>query len=269
VPRRRHRTGLVFHQDVDHAVAVLHAAGADLLGLEDAQPAAFDHGRAAHADVAAARGDDHVAAAQQRRVARETAAADDADHRHLPRQPGVAGEGADVQAGHDGHVGVAGTPAATFGEQNHRQLLIQRDAQHAVGLGMVAHALRAGQHGRVVGHDHRATGFGAMDQAIDAADAGHHAVSWRVAHQVVLAAPAALGGHGQRAVFDEAALVAQIRDVFAGRALAQGVAPGDGFGAAGVQGERVAVHHALQVRAKGGSGRLGLGGGLRAAAPRI
>jgi len=159
-----------------------------------------------------------------------------------------------VQPGHDGHVGVTGTPAAAFGEQNHRQLLIQRDAQQAVGLGMVAHALRAGQHGRVVGHDHRATGFGAMDQAIDAADAGHHAVSRRVAHQVVLAAPAALGGDGQRAVFQKAALVAQVGDVLPRGALALRVAARHGLGTGGVLREGEALLQALQVDPDGGGG---------------
>jgi hypothetical protein len=64
-----------------------------------------------------------------------------------------------VQAGDDGGVGVARPPAAAFGKQHHGQLL-QRDAQHAVGLGVVAHALRAGQHGGVVGHHHGARGLG-------------------------------------------------------------------------------------------------------------
>ena len=104
-----------------------------------------------------------------------------------------------------------------------------------------------------------------MDQAIDAADAGHHAIGRGVAHQVVLAAPAALGRHGQGAVFDEAAFVAEVGDVFAGGALAQGVAPGHGVGAAGVQRERVTVHDALEIRAERGSGRTGLGGSRQVA----
>jgi hypothetical protein len=41
------------HQHVDHAIGVLHGAGPICSGLEHAQAAAFDHGRAAHADVAA------------------------------------------------------------------------------------------------------------------------------------------------------------------------------------------------------------------------
>ena len=60
-------------------------------------------------------------------------------------------------------------------------------------------------------------------------------------------AAAALGGHGQRAVFDEGAGVAQVGDVLARGAQAQGVALGHGFGAAGVVGEGLALPQALQV----------------------
>jgi hypothetical protein len=66
-PRRAH--------DVDHAVGALHVDRADLGGLEHAEPAAFDHRRAAHADVRVLGGDHDVAAAEDRRVAGEAVAA--------------------------------------------------------------------------------------------------------------------------------------------------------------------------------------------------
>jgi hypothetical protein len=90
-----------------------------------------------------------------------------------------------------------------------------------------------------------------VDQAVDAADAGHHAVGRRVAHQVVFAAAAALGGHGQRAVFDETAFIAQVGDVLSRGALAQRMALGDGLGAVRIEGERMAVHDPLQSRRAG------------------
>ena len=71
----RDRLGLVGHDDVDDAVGDLHVDRADRLGREHAEPAALDHGRAAHADVRALGGDDDVAAAEEGGVAGEAAAA--------------------------------------------------------------------------------------------------------------------------------------------------------------------------------------------------
>ena len=227
MPCRRHRLRFVVHQDVDHAIAVLHGARANLLGLEHAQAAAFDHGWATHADVAVSGCDDHVAAAQQGRIARKAAPCHHAHHRHTAVEPGKRGESGQIQARDDGDIDITRSAAAAFGEQHHRQLVLQSDTQHAVGLLVVAHALCARQNREVVGHDDHAL-------AMDAADAGDHAVGGRVAHQVVGAAAAALRGHGQGAVFDKRALITKISDVFASRAQPQGVAFGHGFGACSV-----------------------------------
>ena len=90
--RDAHRLGLVGDGDVDDAVGRLHGDRADLVGAEHAEAAAFDHRRAAHADVRVLRRDDDVAAAEQRGVAGEAAAGDDADQRHEAAQPAeVAG----------------------------------------------------------------------------------------------------------------------------------------------------------------------------------
>jgi hypothetical protein len=106
------------------------------------------------------------------------------------------------------------------------------------------------QHGGVVGHDGGAAGLGPKLGGIDAAQAGDHAVGRSVERQVFGAAATGLGGHGQRAVFDEAAFVAQIGDVFSGGAQAQGMAFGHGLGAVDIQGRGVAVLRALQVGAR-------------------
>ena len=242
MPRRRHGLRFVIHQHIDHAVVVLHVAGANLLGLEDTQPAAFNHGRAAHADVAALGGDDHVTAAQQRRIACKAAPSHHTQHRHPAVEARKRGKGGQVQARHDGHVHIARAAAAAFGQQHHGQVVLQGHTQHAVGLLVVAHALRARQHGEVVGHDHDAL-------AVDCANARDHAVGGRVADQIVGAATAALCGHGQGAVFDKGIGIAQVGDVFAGRAQPQGMALGHGFGACSILGEGQALLQFLQIGA--------------------
>ena len=72
-----------------------------------------------------------------------------------------------MQPGDDRHVDIARPAAAAFGEQHHRQLLRQRDAEQAVGLLVVAHALRAGEHGGVVGHHDARAPLGAEQRAVD------------------------------------------------------------------------------------------------------
>ena len=72
----------IFHQNIDHAIARLHIAGADVFGGVLAEATTFDHGRATHANIARLRGNDHVAAAEQRRVACKATPMHDADHGH-------------------------------------------------------------------------------------------------------------------------------------------------------------------------------------------
>ena len=250
MPRCGNSARFVGHQDVNNAIAMLHGTRADLLWLEDAQTAAFDHGRAAHADVAGLRGDDDVAATEQCRIAGKAAPGHDAQHRHLAVEPRKAGKGRHMQAGYDWHVHITRTATTAFGKQHHRQFLLQGNAQHAVGLLMVAHALRAGQHRRVIGHNDSTAVLSAEQRAVDASDAGHHAVSRRVFDQVFFTAPTALRCHGERAVFEEGVGVAQIGDVLARRALTQSVALGNSLGTMGVERRCVARKHTLQVGAR-------------------
>ena len=158
---------------------------ADLLGSEQSEPAAFDHRRSAQADVGGLGRDDHVGAAQQRRVAGKAAAMHHADHRHLARQRSELAEGVVVQPGNDRHVDIAWPPTPALGEQHGGQLPLVGQAQQAVLLVVVAPALGAGQHGVVVGHHRAATALGAEVGAVDRAYAGDHAVGRGVSHQVV------------------------------------------------------------------------------------
>ena len=122
--------------------------------------------------------------------------------------------------------------------------------EQPVGLLVVAHALGAGEHGRVVRHDDGARSLGAERAAVDAADSGHHAVGGRVAQQVVELAPAPLRREREPAVFDEAARVAQVGDVLARGAQAERVPLGDRVGPAGIGEQRFARAQLEQVGAQ-------------------
>jgi len=66
---KAHRIRLVGSGDVDDAVLHLHVEGTDIIGVDDTEAAALDHGRAAHAYARVRRRDDQVGAAEQRRIA--------------------------------------------------------------------------------------------------------------------------------------------------------------------------------------------------------
>src|SRR5262245_33303729 len=107
---------------VNHAVRRLHADGPDLFGLIHSQPTAFDHRRASHADGGALGRDDHVAATEQRRVAGEAAAVDDADEWNESAQARECLKGLNVETG-DGDVDlirIAGPSAPALGEEHER-----------------------------------------------------------------------------------------------------------------------------------------------------
>ncbi len=146
----RHRRGVVGRAQVDDAVGVLHVDRPHLAGLEHAKPAALDHRRTAHADARVLGGDHHVAAAEQRGVAREAVARRDADERHEAAELREQRERAAVQTRDDRHVDVAGAPAAALREQHHRQPAALGQLEQAVLLGVVAHPLGARQDGVVV-----------------------------------------------------------------------------------------------------------------------
>ena len=218
--------------------------------MHAAQAAAFDHRRPAHADAGAVGGDDHVAAAQQRGIAGKTAAVHDADHRHLAGQAREALEGGAVQPGDGDRIDIARPAAATFGKQHQRQALLLAQLEQPVALAVVEEALRAGQHGVVVGHDRDTRALGTELARIDAAGAGDQPVGRRVALQVVQAAPAALRRHREGAVLEQAAGVEQIVDVLARSAPALRMAPLHGLGAGLVAEQPAPVEHGLQIGAR-------------------
>ena len=246
---------VVGHPHIDHAARRQHRQRPDVIGMHAAQPAAFDHGRPAHADAAALSGDDHLAAAQQRGVAGEAAPCDHAHQRHLAREGGQAREGGAVQAGNDARVDITRAPAAAFSEQHHGQFLAQRQLQQAVTLLVVEGTLCAGQHGVVVGHHRHGGSRRAVYGGIDRAGAGDQAVGRGLALQLARAAAAALGGHGEATVFGEAAGVEQLRQVFARGAPALGVARGHGLGPCAVSQQLAARQQCGERRA----GRLDCG----------
>lgn len=130
----------------------LHVDGADVVRVEHAEAAAFDHRRATHSDVAVGGGDDHVAATEDGGVAGKAVAGVDAHDGHQATELGEVHERQAVEAADAHHVGVARAPAAAFGEEHHRQPQRLGQLEEAVLLAMVLPALGAGQHGVVVRH---------------------------------------------------------------------------------------------------------------------
>ena len=133
-------------------------------------------------------------------------------------------EGRDVQPARAHRVGVAGPPAAAFGEEHDRQPPLLGQMQHAVLLLVIAHALRAGEHGVVVGHRDDARFLVGELVAVHTAQPHHQPVARRALDQFVHRVAAQLAGHHQARIFGEGTRIAQIVDILARRALA-GLAP--------------------------------------------
>ena len=83
--------------------------------------------------------------------------------------------------------------------------------------------------------------------AVHVADTRHQPVARRALDQLFDAASSALRGEGQRAVLDEGAVVAQVVDVLAGRALTARAPSGDGVGPLLVAADGMARHDLGQV----------------------
>ena len=92
---------------------------------------------------------------------------------------------------------------------------------------MVAAALGAGEHGVVVGEDHRPRALVVEEVAVDRGGAGDHAVGGRVLPQLLVAVLLVLAGHDQRPVLLEGTGVDELLDVLARRPEAEPAPPGD------------------------------------------
>ena len=167
-----------------------------------------------------------------------------------PAEPAPIAERQQVEARRSDAVGIAGTPAATFGEEHHRQPLLLGDLEHAVLLAMVLLSLRAGEHGVVVGHQDAVGVRRVLEQiAVNAADAGDQSIRRGVLDQVLDGAAATLRRDHQRAVLDEGARIAKVVDILARGAL-MGLAPArDRVGPRFVETLRVALLHLVQIGA--------------------
>ena len=106
---------------------------------------------------------------------------------------------------------------------------------------MVEHALGAGQHAVVVGHDHAARRVVGKNIAVDPPQAADHAVTRCLAYKIIHLAAAALGRYHQRAVLFEGPRIAEIVHVLTGRTLPGLATTRDHVGAVFVQPEGVPV----------------------------
>ena len=125
---------------------------------------------------------------------------------------------------------------------------------------MVDGALRAREHGVVIGENDAARGVIVEVLAVDGADASDHAVGGETANYL-LEREAGTGGEGEGTVLDEGAGVAEIVNVLAGGALLRAAAAGDGVGPVLVEGGGVALMDLSEVGADEIEVEL-LGGGL-------
>jgi hypothetical protein len=106
---------------------------------------------------------------------------------------------------------------------------------------MAQGALRAGEHGVVVGQ-HRAGGAVIVEEvAVDARGAGHQPVARGAGDQIREVATMALGRNGEPPILDERIGIHQICDVLASSAAVSRAAPLNGVGTCGVLGERAAT----------------------------
>ena len=111
---------------------------------------------------------------------------------------------------------------------------------------MVERALSAGEHGVVVGHHDAAVAIVREEVAVDRTDAGHHPVGRELADDLFLREAGARSQH-ELTVLHEAALVAQLVDVLAGRPLFRVAPLPDRVGPGLVERHPVAFEHLGEV----------------------
>ena len=145
------------------------------------------------------------------------------DPRHQAGELRPEREGAGVEGGDDGVVGVAGPPSPALGVEDDGEPHPLDQLEEAVLLAVAEGALGPGQDRVVVGEDRAGGALGREEVAVDAGGAADQAVGGGAGDQVVELAAAALGGDRVAAVLDEGAGVDQVGEVLARRAPAGGV----------------------------------------------
>ena len=242
-PREIGRLRLILCQHVDRTAVPMHLDRPDFLGRIDAEPTALDHCRATDADMRVARGDRDVAAAEQHGIARKGIAGRDPDPRRNTGQRGKAAERRHVEPRRADRIDVPRPSPAALGIEDDRQLQLARNTEQPIGLAVVHMALRARQHGIVIGEAKALGGFLAMIRGIHRADPADQAVGGGVAHQIVEGPAPSLRRDRQRAIFDEAARIEQVVDILARRALVGAPPPLHGCRPVLVEAQRMACAH--------------------------
>src|SRR5262249_28445561 len=161
------------------------------------------------------RGYDHIAAAQNCRVAGETAAGGHAHEWDRAGEPPPKFEPANEAAAFR----VAWPAAAALREEHSRQPPAQSDCAHAIDVFVVVRGLRAGEHRVVIRHDGAAgLVFGKLS-AVDMPQSHDHTVCRRLRDQFVERIASTTGGDHKPSVLRERAGIAKIVYVLAGRSL--------------------------------------------------
>ena len=230
------RMRLVLGQQIDHAVFGLNIHRPDICRRDLSQPAAFNHRRTAHADIAVFGSDGDIGTPEQHRITGKAIAIIHGDARRDPAGLRPSGEGHHVQttAGNFAGIRIAGATAAALSIEDGRHLPFMRHFQNAVSLFMIEQPLRAGQHRIVISQHRRARRIIVEHIAIHRAKTGDQPVGGCVVDKVVQIAALTLRRHHELAIFDKAALVAKVIDIFARRAMALLVPLGNLLGSIGV-----------------------------------
>ena len=228
--RHPRRLGLIGDEQVKTAIRELLTRWPDVLRREDPKAAAFDHRRAAHADIGALDADGDVRAAEEGGVARKAAPGGDCDPRRHAGHPGEGREAGRIQRRGDQRpaIDIPGAPPAPFCEPDDGHLPMLSKFKHPVSFLVIEVALRARQHCVVIGQHRAARRFLVEQVAVHQPITRRHAVRGRVPVQILPGAPALLRRDGQRADLLEGAGVQHRRDVLPRRPHAERVSLGDG-----------------------------------------
>jgi hypothetical protein len=196
--------------------------------LEHAQPATFDHCRAAHANVGIFGGDHYITATKNRSVAGEAVARIDSNDRDQTTQLGEPQKRQTVQPADTESIGIARPSTTAFGEEDNRQMELLGNLKQTVLFPVILCALCACEHGVVVTHDHRLSGMAGEVLAVHGANATDQPIGWSALDEILDGAPATLRRDHHRAVFDETARIDKVVKILAGGAATNSASASNG-----------------------------------------